>query len=388
MKKPFPWKKVLLCAALAALCGGLLVEYGAIIAFFAGVFVLSGLSVFGRGWFKDRRARRDQEEAEAEQEEARREEIARRREFFRTARYAPEERARVVARLEQVLGRPALWDTEEEGLDAALIPPTEALPFWKAATVGAGVYAFPAERVISPYRAELAMALPPDWDPGDRWPVQVLRDAARRFVEVDGFLGPGSLYRGFSLISAGFAEAAAVNGFPGLPDLGGVFSLGDAPLYVFWLIPLLKPEAEYFQARGWPGLERRFPADRPWADPKRVPLADPLTWFEEDIAPFLWSESGELYCLGLELGDWKRELFERAGFSDLAWGWERLARMYLRQYQPEDGPFVDFACEGGRFFAASRDEEIMRRLALGLSDLVRDRPEEARRLLCRDQGWQ
>lgn len=46
-----------------------------------------------------------------------------------------------------------------------------------------------------------------------------------------------------------------------------------------------------------------------------------------------------------------------------------------------DLPFAEFACEEGVFFAASQDEEIMRKPALGLSGLLRERPEEARRML-------
>ena len=147
-------------------------------------------------------------------------------------------------------------------------------------------------------------------------------------------------------------------------------------MYYYWLVPLLKPELDYFLQRDIGNLERRFPAAAPWADRERKPCADFSSWFDEDIAPFTWSEDGDLYCLGLEIGEWKRELFEREGYADLAWGWEKLAREYLRRCRPEDLPFVEFACEERTFFAASRDGEIMRALALGLRDLLREHPEE------------
>lgn len=170
--------------------------------------------------------------------------------------------------------------------------------------------------------------------------------------------------------------------FPGLPDLGSAAMPGAPAVSFFWLVPLLKPELDYFRQRGLSGLERRFSKAAPWADSHRKPVVDPLTWFDEDIAPFTWSQDGELYCLGLEIGERRWEPFPKAGHAGLAWDWEKLAREYLRRYQPDDLPFVEFACEERVFFAASRDEEIMRKLALGLSDLLRNRPEEARRMLC------
>ena len=153
------------------------------------------------------------------------------------------------------------------------------------------------------------------------------------------------------------------------------------PVRLFWLVPLLKPELDYFQQRKYSNLARRFPSHAPWADRNRKPLADPLNWFQEDIAPFVWSEERGLCCLGLDVGDWHEDLFLQAAVEHTAWGWERLARKFLDWYLPDGKGAVDFACEDGVFFAASRDEEIMRKLALGLSDLLRDHPDEAVRLL-------
>lgn len=385
MKRKLPWKRVFWGIVIAAVCCELWVEFDIAFLFIAGVFGIGILIGLVQIWWTGRRKKKVEEDLETQREKVRQEEASRRREACREARYYPEEVERIEARLEQTLGPIALRDPEEDGdvlcLDIAMIPPTESLPFWKAATVGAGAYTIPAERAVTPYRAELVLALPPDWDPSDRWPLQVLRDAARRFLVVEGFLGLGSLYRGFSVISAGFAEAEVTDDFPGLPDLGFAPMPGAPPVYFFWLLPLLKPEAEYFQKRGWPNLERRFRLERPWADPGRRPVAESLTWFQEDIAPFAWSEEDGLYCLGLNVGEYQRELFAREGYTNMAWAMEDLARKYLRRHQPGDEPFVDFACEDEVFFAASGDREIMEKLALGLSDLLRDRPEELQRML-------
>lgn len=385
MKKHLPWKRVFVCAVIAVVCCMLIAEFGAVFWFFAAVFGAAALWTAGKTWWDVRRIGKAREDIENAREEARRQKTDRRREVCRKARYDREERRRVEAHIQQTLGPVKFWDTEEGAellcLDTALVPPMEALPFWKAATVGAGACTIEDGCAAAPFRAELVMALPPDWDPSDPRPVRVLRDAVRHLLITEGFAGCNSVYRGFSAINAGFAGAVVTDEFPGLPDLGTA-ALPEGPsVCFFWLVPLLKPELDYFLQRGLAGLERRFPGSAPWADPARKPCADFGNWFQEDIAPFVWSEEGELYCLGLELGTWRRELFERPGYTDPAWGWEKLARAYLRRYQPEDLPFVEFACEERVFFAASRDEEILRRLALGLSDLLRDRPEEARRML-------
>ncbi|MDE6454977.1 MAG: suppressor of fused domain protein [Dysosmobacter sp.] len=390
MRKRFSWKRLSAGMALALVLCLLLAEFGGVTLFFGGIFGLSALWAFGRAWWSVRRERLARKRSEDAFEERRQREIALRRESCREARYAPEERKRVEDRLRQDLGPIADWDLEEEGdgiLDLAivLIPPTEALPFWKAATVGAGACTLEAGGPrVNPLRAELMMALPPDWNAGERWPCRVLRDAARRFLIVEGFLGYGPPYRGMSLLSAGFAGAVVDGEFPGLPELACAAMPKGPAVSFYWLIPLLKPELDYFLRRGYQGLERRFPASRPWADPGREPWADSAAWFQEDIAPFVWSENEGRFFLGLETGTFHRDLFLLAGLGGTGWDWERLVREYLRKYQPDDGPFVEYACEERFFFAASEDREIMERLALGLSDLLRDDWAGARWLLALD----
>ena len=62
MKQP-PWKKrFCIGLLLSLLCYMLLVEFGALVLFFAVVFGLSALWVYGRSWWKKRRNRLHQEE--------------------------------------------------------------------------------------------------------------------------------------------------------------------------------------------------------------------------------------------------------------------------------------------------------------------------------------
>lgn len=384
MEKHPPWKKrFCIGLLLALLCYMLLVEFGPLVLLSASIFGLSGLWVFGRSWWKERRNRLKREEMDA----AGRAAVERRREACRNARYTPEEQEQAVAYIRRNLGPIAGWDREKTGdvldISVALIPPTESLPFWKAATVGAGACTVEAgDLQMTPERIELMMALPPDWDSSERWPGRILRGMAWYLLITRGFSGY-ILYRGLPLAGAGFAGAVADSDFPGMPELAAA----DLPVSFRWVVPLLKPELDYFLRRGYQGLERRIPASRPWADPKREPWMDPLTWFQEDIAPFQWFEDGERFCLGLETGVFCQDLFLQAGLSGTGRDWERLAREYLRQYQPNDGPFVEYACGEWSFIAASEDREIMEQLALGLSDLLRDDRAGARCLLSPSR-WQ
>ena len=380
MKKEVLWKRAFWAVVLFLLCALLLAEFGGMVLFVAGVFGLSALWVLGRAWWEARRERLRREEAETALEEAEEAAVRRRQAACREARYAPEERARLEEHLRRELGSPAAWDREEGGapvLDAALIPPTERLPFWKAATVGAGACVLEAGDCSE--RMELVMALPPDWEPSEAWPASLLRSAARRCLMKEGYMGY-FVYRGLAFLSAGFAGAVADDLFPGLPELLPAAISGEGRVKLYWLVPLLKPELDSLLRRGQGNLERRLPAARPWADPKRRPWAGG-DWFREDIAPFTWSEHEGRFCLGLETGTFCQELFLRAGLWGTGGDWERLAREFLRRRRPEDGPFVEYACEEGLFFAASEDREILEQLALGLSDLLREDWTAARRLL-------
>lgn len=271
MKKEVLWKRAFWAVVLFLLCALLLAEFGGMVLFVAGVFGLSALWVLGRAWWEARRERLRREEAETALEEAEEAAVRRRQAACREARYAPEERARLEEHLRRELGSPAAWDREEGGapvLDAALIPPTERLPFWKAATVGAGACVLEAGDCSE--RMELVMALPPDWEPSEAWPASLLRSAAWRCLMKEGYMGC-FVYRGLAFLSAGFAGAVADDLFPGLPELLPAAISGEGRVKLYWLVPLLKPELDYLLRRGQGNLERRLPAARPWADPKRRP---------------------------------------------------------------------------------------------------------------------
>lgn len=337
-----------------------------------------------------RRKEKKQEESARELEAAQEKRRQEQREQCRQARYSPEERRAVEEHIKERFDPILRWDQEEEpermSIDIALIPPTEVSPYWRAVTVGAGAISIQRGPVL--VRGELAILLPPDWNLENKWPMRLLRDAAWDLLAEKETLGPGAAYRGFSAMSAGFAGAVLLgdlwNQYPleaaKLPDGGSVF--------FFWLFPLLKPEWDYYlqKRRYIKPLEQRMMKVNPAADPKRPSCVDPLTWFQEDIAPFVWSQEGKQFCLGLNTEYWRREIFLPAGLSGTGWDWERLSREFLKKFAPTNEPFVEYACEEWVFFAVSEDEEVLRQLALGLRDICGDYPKQAARLLVPDRS--
>ncbi len=349
------------------------------IAAFAGIWLALMLAWIAHDMIKDRRNRKRSEEAQAEAEEAARN---RRNRKYQKSRYTPEDRAALEAHIQEKLGPVIRLDRETESkrlpIDAVLLGPAEGCPCWRAATAGLG--ACEGEWP----RAEMVIPLGPDWDPDDLTPFRLLRDAARQFLVSQGWIGLGSACRGsVPFINAGFAGAVLYDTLKDLPDMESASLPGAGPVMFYWLIPLKKAEWDYAGERGLDALERRM--ENPASCWSREPWVDAGTWFEEDIMPFAWSCDGELYCLGLQEMGWFRQLFVRVGIQECGWGMESLAEAYLYKYQREDVPFVEFSCDKTSFFAASRDEEIMRKLALGLSDLLRYQPNAALSMLLSDR---
>lgn len=375
---------VLAGAVLAVLLWGLLDIWRIALFFLA----MMGLSVIVTHYWMGGGDKK-RKEAAAAAEDARERRRRERCEACRQAHYTPEERQRIEAHIAEIFDPVLRWDREAQparmAIDVALIPPTEVSPYWRAVTAGAGAYGIWNGTVLC--RAELALLLPPDWDPSERWPVQLLRDAAWNMIAENGHIGRGAVYRGFSAMSAGFAGAVLLDDIWNQYPLEAAELPDGGPVIFYWLFPLLKPEWDYHLSRGrWlKPLEERLAKADPAADPGRASCVDPLTWFQEDIAPFVWSQDGEQFCLGLDAEGWRQEIFLEAGLSGTGWDWERLAREFLRRFAPEDGPFVEYACDGRTFFAVSEDGEILRRMALGLRDLCGRYPKQAARLLIPDR---
>lgn len=377
-KREIPWRRLLMVLIGVLLVLEFIQEYPWI-AFFAGIWLALTLAGMVYSVIKTHRDGERSEEARADAEEIARN---RRRWEYRRARYTPEDRAALEAHISEKLGPVIRQDRETDPkhlpIDAVLLAPTESCSFWRAATVGVG--ACEGEWP----RAEIVIPLEPDWDPDDLTPFRLLRDAARQFLVTQGWIGLGSACRGsVPFINAGFAGGVLYDSLKALPDTESASLPGAGPVMFYWLIPLKKAEWDYAGERGLDALERRI--ENPASYRNRASWVDAGTWFEEDIMPFVWSHDDGLYCLGLQEMAWFRQLFIRAGIQEYGWGMESLAEAYLYKHQREDVPFVEFSCDKTSFFAASRDEEIMRKLALGLSDLLRYRPDAALSILLSDK---
>lgn len=383
MKRLLRW--LLVGAVLTVLLWGLL-DIWQIALFVLAAFGLSALMMN----LRIRSAEKKKEAAEQAEEDAQKLLRTKREEACRQARYTPEERRRIEQHMIEVFDPLACWNHEPHpvkmAIDIALIPPTEVSPYWRAVTCGAGANVIWNGPLRT--RAEFALLLPPDWHPSDPWPFQFLRDAAWSLIAEKGIVGHGAVFRGFSAMSAGFAGAVLLN------DLWNQYPLEAAELpngehvAFYWLFPLLKTEWDYYLTlrRSLRPLEERLAKADPAADPKRPSVVDPLTWFQEDIDPFVWSQEGDQFCLGLDTEHWRREIFLQANLSGTGWDWERLAREYLRHFLPEDAPFIEYACDEWTFFAVSEDREILQKLALGLRDLCGRYPKQAARLLIPDKA--
>lgn len=380
-------KTLLWCGIIGILLALLLWELWGIVLFLliGGGFgvLMTHLQIGGA----EKKRKQDAEIAERIQQQM----MQSRRDLCREARYSPEDRRAVEAYIKEAFDPIGQWDRDEEPklmpIDIALIPPTELSPYWRAVTVGIGAYVG-IELGPVPHESELAILLPPDWNPEDKWPIRLLRDTAQALLVKNGWIGPSSTYTGFSVMSAGFAEAILLEDLWNQCPLEQAHLPGGGAVNFYWLFPLLKPELDYLTARDGElaPLERRMRKIDPAADRSRTPCCDPETWLQEDIAPFCWSQDRENFCLGLDTRGYQTELFLRVGRSGSGWDWEHLAKEVVAHFYPNDKAFIEYACEEWTFFAVSKDEEVLRHLALKLHDLCCYEPERAVRLLVPDEA--
>jgi len=139
-----------------------------------------------------------------------------------------------------------------------IIPPNEERPFFTLVTMGMGAYHMnvPESQVGEPDRLELVLTLPPDWnlniyDEEWRWPLALLREAARVPLRLGTWLGWGHT------VDHG-QPYASTTGFCGciLDDPIGdreaaVCLLPDGDEVQFYqLIPLYREELDFCRAAG------------------------------------------------------------------------------------------------------------------------------------------
>lgn len=248
------------------------------------------------------------------------------------AGYTREERSEVETYIRRAYGRPGrvYYDATRETypVDIAVIPPTERENFYRLVTIGMGgrrMNVPPELRETNRAFAELAVFLPPDWDPdgGDPWPFQWLRRAA----EAD-WLQTGTVFFG----RIGAYTALLVSWPVVREDCTGRVILESGKIINFYqLYPLLPDEDDYRKLRGVRRLwDRMREAEvSPIVTPTRESCC--TDWFDDDIAPFAAEEQdgvwyGWLHLKGL--GPCYRE----AVYPRESEGWRALCRRFCEKY--------------------------------------------------------
>lgn len=140
-------------------------------------------------------------------------------------------------------------------LDICIVDPTEERNYYMLVTLGMGAHRMNVPKELAEYkleRAELAIALPPDWkihedDEVHYWPIRLLKNLARLPIEDDTWLAWGHTIDGRSPYAKNTALSAALI-VSGQVKKGGsnVCVLPDRDEVNFYqIIPLHKDELKY-----------------------------------------------------------------------------------------------------------------------------------------------
>ena len=143
-------------------------------------------------------------------------------------------------------------------VDICVVPPSEERDYYTLVTMGMGAHRMNVPQELAEYkleRAELAIALPPDWqldkesmqDERWYWPIRLLKMLARLPIDSDTWLGFGHTVDNQSP----FAEntklcASLLTGHQGVEEGGEVCTLPSGEEVNFYqVIPLYREELEY-----------------------------------------------------------------------------------------------------------------------------------------------
>ena len=143
-------------------------------------------------------------------------------------------------------------------VDICIVPPTEERDYYTLVTMGMGAHRMNVPEELAEYkleRAELAIALPPDWkldresmeDERWYWPIRLLRVLARLPIVSDTWLGFGHTMDNEEDFAKGTKLCAAIlTGPQGTEDGSEVCTLPSGEEVNFYqVIPLYREELEY-----------------------------------------------------------------------------------------------------------------------------------------------
>lgn len=154
-------------------------------------------------------------------------------------------------------------------LDICVVPPGEGSDHYTLATMGMGVRRMNVPKELASYgleRAELAIALPPDWkldkeslmDERWYWPIRLLLSAARIPIKHDTWLGSGHTIQENE--GETYAEGTGLCGCILIdpPAAGGTRAIGclpnGDPVNFYQVLPLYKEELDYDIEYGFDAL--------------------------------------------------------------------------------------------------------------------------------------
>ena len=291
--------------------------------------------------------------------------------------YTREERAEVETYIQRAYGKPGrvYYDAtrETDPVDIAVIPPTERENFYRLVTIGMGgrrMNVPPELRETNRAFAELAVFLPPDWDPdgGDLWPFRWLRRAA----EAD-WLRPGTVFSG----RIGGYTALLVSWPVVREDCTGRVILENSKIINFYqLYPLLPDEDDYRKLRGVRRLWDRMQefGVSPIVTPTRESCC--VDWFDRDIAPFAVEEKDGVWYGWLQLKG-SGPCYREPVYPRDAEGWRTLCRRFCEKYGWQ-GPALHV--QENIFYITAADEDTLRPFLLAFHDFC-DVPEQVAALL-------
>lgn len=221
--------------------------------------------------------------------------------------------------------------------------------------------------------AELMILLPPGWDLScDSWPIDLLKATARHAYQSGTAIEIASAYHGALPPESGFYAVLATPGATQNEAPTCVLLPSGKMVNLITLLPILEEEWRYMQARGssFALFRRLTDHDALVFTPGRESCVDEDNWFDEDIAPFVWTQDSCGAVVSLTDMNFCAGQFARIGAKPDGSLWAQAARaFYTRMDHPSQETAPVFVGSGGVFWVNSADDAALRRFILRFCDL-------------------
>lgn len=220
---------------------------------------------------------------------------------------------------------------------------------------------------------ELTILLPPDWDLSrDSWPIDLLKATARHAYQFGTAIEVASAYRGALPPESGFYAVLAAPGATRNEAPSHVLLPSGKMVNLITLLPILEEEWRYMQARGssFALFQRLADHDALVFTPGRESCVEEDNWFDEDIAPFVWTQGTREAVVSLTDMSFCAGQFAHIGAKPNGALWAQAARAFYNQMDhPLQETMPIFVGNGGGFWISSTDAAALRRFILRFYDL-------------------